>query len=102
MSELSDRVAHTVMSIPAGRVMTYGDIAHEVHSGARAVARAVHGGGHDIPWWRVVNAEGRPYPGAAHDARARFEAEATPLHDSSADDGDVRVDLARASWSPRA
>ncbi|MFB2582343.1 MGMT family protein [Herbiconiux sp. P15] len=97
MSELADRVVDTVMSIPAGRVMTYGEVARESRTGARVVGRVLHGGGHDIPWWRVVNAEGRPYPDAAYDARARFIEEATPL---VGDARDVRVDLVRASWSP--
>jgi methylated-DNA-protein-cysteine methyltransferase related protein len=98
MSEVTDKVLQVVESIPAGRVMTYGGIAYEARTGARAVGRVVRGGGHDIPWWRVVNAKGRPYPDAAHDARARYVEEATPLVDDSPD---VRVDLARASWSPR-
>lgn len=96
MSELTDRVVQIIESIPAGRVMTYGAIAHEASTGARVVARVLHGGGHEIPWWRVVNAEGRPYPDAAHDARNRFIDEATPLLDES---DNVRVDLTRASWT---
>ena len=79
--------------------MTYGSIAREARTGARVVARVLHSGGHDIPWWRVVNAEGRPYPDAARDARAHFAEEATPLVD---DTRGVRVDLERASWTPQA
>lgn len=97
MSELADRILAIVESIPAGRVMTYGAVAHEACTGARVVASVLHDGGHEIPWWRVVNAEGRPYPDAAHDARRRFIEEATPLVDDSES---VRVDLARASWAP--
>lgn len=98
MTELSDRVLAVVMAIPAGRVMTYGDVARHAGTGARVVGRMLHHIGHDIPWWRVVSADGRPYPGAAGDARARFIDEATPLLDDDRDD--VRVDLHRASWSP--
>jgi len=98
MTELSERVLGVVRSIPAGRVMTYGDVARVTGTGARGVGRMLHGSGHDIPWWRVVSADGRPYPGAAGDAHDRFIAERTPLVDDS---DDVRVDLERASWSPQ-
>ncbi|MBB2946455.1 alkylated DNA nucleotide flippase Atl1 [Actinoplanes lutulentus] len=74
--------------------MTYGDIARTTGTGARMVGRILHNGGHDIPWWRVVNAEGRPYKDAALAARAKFVEEATPMLDHS---NDVRVDLAQAS-----
>lgn len=97
MSDLAERVVSTVAAIPGGRAMTYGDIARLTGTGARAVGRILHDGGHDIPWWRVVDADGRPYRGAAHDARAKFLEESTPLIDGT---DDVRVDLVRASWSP--
>ncbi|WP_425839732.1 MGMT family protein [Microbacterium sp. PA5] len=97
MTELTDRIVRIVASIPAGRVMTYGAIAGEAGTSARVVARALHGAGHEIPWWRVVNAEGRPYPGAARAAHDRLIEEATPLSDDSED---LRVDLTRASWVP--
>ena len=96
MTELSERVLEIVRSIPAGRVTTYGDVARATGTGARVVGRMLHGSWHDIPWWRVVSADGRPYPGAAGDAGDRFIAERTPLVD---DTEDVRVDLQRASWT---
>ena len=51
-----------VRTIPPGRVMTYGDAAH--YAGRRGHARRV---GYalaalrddSVPWWRVVNAEGK-------------------------------------------
>jgi methylated-DNA-protein-cysteine methyltransferase related protein len=98
MTDLVDRVREVVAAIPRGRVMTYGDLGHVVGTGARVVGRMLHAGGHDVPWWRVVSADGRPYPGAAADARSRYLDEATPLVD---DGDDVRVDLRRASWSPQ-
>lgn len=96
MSDVTDRVLSTVSSIPEGRVMTYGDVAHATGTGARAVGRILHNGGHDVAWWRVVRADGRPVAAAAQEARARYLEESTPLVDGN---GDVRVDLARASWS---
>jgi methylated-DNA-protein-cysteine methyltransferase-like protein len=57
-----EQVYALVSAIPAGRVMTYGQVALEL--GAPAAARAV---GYalswlpldtPVPWWRVVNAQG--------------------------------------------
>ncbi|MBU2666074.1 MGMT family protein [Actinoplanes bogorensis] len=99
MKDLTVRVHDVVRSIPAGRVMTYGDVAIVVGTGARAVGRVLHDGGHDIPWWRVVDAGGRPYQDAAGRARVKFIEESTALLD---DGSDVRVDLARALWTETA
>lgn len=54
-----------VRSIPAGRVMTYGQIADHLASEdlatltARQVGRAMGESPKDVPWHRVVNAGGR-------------------------------------------
>ncbi len=58
-------VARTVLAIPAGAVSTYAEVAAEAgHPGAARgvgrVLRTVPG----LPWWRVVNADGRPAPGS--------------------------------------
>lgn len=98
VNDLTEQVIRTVRAIPAGRVMTYGDIARATGTGARAVGRILHSGGHEIPWWRVVDAEGHPYPAAVDAVRVKFNEEATPLRN---DDGGVRVDLAKASWLPQ-
>lgn len=97
MSDLRERVLRLVEKIPEGRAMTYGDIARVVGTSPRAVGRILHGGGHEVPWWRVVDAEGHPYAGAIDAVCARFHDEATPL---SRDGDAVRVDLDRASWVP--
>ncbi|MGY1717655.1 MULTISPECIES: MGMT family protein [unclassified Blastococcus] len=96
MSEVAERVLSTVSSIPRGQVMTYGEVAEVAGTGARAVGRILRNGGHDVPWWRVVDAKGRPVQGAAHEALAQFLDESTPLLHRG---HDVRVDLAQASWS---
>jgi alkylated DNA nucleotide flippase Atl1 len=98
VSDPTERVLRTVRAIPEGRAMTYGDIARATGNGARAVGRILHNGGHEIPWWRVVDANGRPYRGAVDAVRAKFHEESTPLLDDSP--GSVRVDLAEASWMP--
>ena len=98
MSDLTERILRTVSAIPEGKATTYGDIARATGTGARAVGRVLHGGGHDIPWWRVVDADGWSYAAASDDVRAKFHEESTPLLEDSP--GRVRVDLAAASWTP--
>jgi len=50
-----------VKRIPRGRVMTYGQISEHLgrRLSARAVGWAMNGCPDDVPWWRVVNAQGR-------------------------------------------
>lgn len=97
MNDVAERVLRIVSSIPSGHVMTYGDVAEAAGTGARAVGQVLRSGGHDVPWWRVVDAMGRPVRGAAQEALAQFLGESTALLDPGED---VRVDLARASWTP--
>lgn len=78
-----DRVYGYVRSVPAGRIVTYGQVALELGSpgSARAVGYALHylPGTSDVPWWRVVNASGGISLGsrgaAADEQRERLEAE---------------------------
>jgi methylated-DNA-protein-cysteine methyltransferase-like protein len=57
-----DRVYSYVCRVPAGSVVTYGQVA--VALGSPAAARAVGyalsylGPATDVPWWRVINARG--------------------------------------------
>ena|SRR6266496_4346747 len=56
-----ERVYEIVRRIPAGRVMTYGQIAILLGEGytARTVGYVMFGAGdEDIPWQRVINAQG--------------------------------------------
>ncbi|WP_197058554.1 MGMT family protein [Modestobacter caceresii] len=92
---MAERVLSTVSSIPSGHVMTYGDVAEAAGTGARAVGQVLRNSGHHVPWWRVVDARGRPVEGAAQEALEQFLEESTPLLHRG---DDVRVDLARASW----
>ena len=54
------RVYRLVRRIPAGRVMTYGQLAELLGEGytARTVGFAMHGADDGTPWHRVVNARG--------------------------------------------
>lgn len=55
-----ERVYKLVRRIPAGRVMTYGQIAELLGDGytARTVGFAMHGADDGTPWHRVLNARG--------------------------------------------
>lgn len=92
------RVLEVVADIPAGRVMTYGDVAAAIGSrAARAVGTVMAHYGGDVPWWRVVRASG--HPPVDHDSRALeyYRAESTPLRWSR---DAYRVDLAAARYRP--
>lgn len=67
-------VRAVVRSVPAGEVITYGEIALEAGcpKQSRAVGRVLAMGDGDVPWWRVVNATGRLVPGNENDHRRRL------------------------------
>jgi methylated-DNA-protein-cysteine methyltransferase related protein len=80
----NDLVYALVRHIPPGRVLSYGRVARllGVERGARAVGWAMSAlkhNAHDVPWHRVVNAQGRisikGSPEGAAEQRARLEAE---------------------------
>jgi alkylated DNA nucleotide flippase Atl1 len=87
-------VLDLVDTIPRGRVMTYGDIARHLSiASARRVGQIMARHGHEVPWQRVVMADGSP---ASHNPRehlARLRADQAPVVDG-------RVDLGRSRWTP--
>jgi alkylated DNA nucleotide flippase Atl1 len=92
--EFAELVLEVVERIPAGRVMSYGDIAEYLGlGGPRQVGRVMSTQGGGVPWWRVIRADGRPLPGHERRALERYAAEGTPLRP----DG-TRVDMRRARW----
>ena len=59
--EQVERVRALVASIPAGRVVTYGDIAAAARvSSPRIVGWIMRTDSSDLPWHRVITASGRP------------------------------------------
>ena len=60
MSPLQERFRAVIADLATGEVVSYGEVARR--AGRRGAARAVgaflaaHGG--DLPWWRVVRADG--------------------------------------------
>jgi alkylated DNA nucleotide flippase Atl1 len=99
ISDFTARVLDVVEAIPAGKVMSYGDIAEYLgEAGPRQVGRvmALWGGG--VAWWRVVHADGSLLAGHEHAALAEYRAERTPLR-TAADGRPTGVDMRNARWS---
>lgn len=103
-----EAVLEVVADIPAGRVMTYGQIAAVLGSrGARVVGQVMARYGSDVPWWRVIRASGQPP--LCHEGKAleHYLDEGTPLKGMDAERASredaverYRIDLAAAAWSP--
>lgn len=75
-----ERVEVLVAQIPAGRVMTYGQLAALCGNAraARIVGGIAHFGDPELPWQRVVNKQGglaAGYPGGRRGHREALEAE---------------------------
>lgn len=96
MAELSDTLAHRILacveSIPAGRVMTYGDVAEYVSTrSARIVGRVLAIDGGTVPWHRVMRADGTCAEHLRAEQLALLQAEGVALRGE-------RVDLRAARW----
>ncbi len=94
LPDFAEAVLEVVASIPAGRVMTYGDVAEYLGThGPRAVGNVMARYGSDVPWWRVLRAGGAPPLCDEGGAIERYREEGTPLRP-----GGARVDLRLARW----
>ena len=95
----AERAEEVIRALQPGEVVTYGEVAAD--AGTPGAARAV---GHllatrpaDLPWWRVVAANGRLVPGHEAEHARRLEAEGVSLAG-----GKVRLrDLGRGPWAER-
>ncbi len=90
-------------AIPAGRVLSYGDIAELLGCGGpRQVGRALSHSTRHVPWWRVLPAGGAPAGGLAPRARPHYDDECTALTVPADPTGphEYRVDMIRARWWP--
>jgi methylated-DNA-protein-cysteine methyltransferase related protein len=97
--EYLEAVLDLVETIPHGRVMTYGTVADVLverlgRGGPRQVGQVLARAGGGVPWWRVVDAAGRPPAHHAAQALDSLRAEGCPLSDAS------RVVLRSALWWP--
>lgn len=99
-SPFRDRVYAIVRMIPAGRVMTYGQVALfcGLPRAAQAVGWTLHTAPSDVPYQRVVNRHGGLASGYTDGGpplqRAELEAEGIEVRT------DDTVELARYQWLP--
>jgi alkylated DNA nucleotide flippase Atl1 len=92
---LAQRILDCVDSIPAGKVMSYGDVAEFVGSrAARNVGRVLAADGGTVAWHRVLRADGSCAAHLRAEQLARLAAEGVPIRGQ-------RVDLAAARWDGR-
>ena len=81
MASRADQVLARIRDTPAGFVRAYGDVS----PGAPRFAGTVLSRDHDpeLPWWRIVRADGSLAKGARQ--RARLEAEGVPFRGDRVD-----------------
>ncbi len=97
-SQRAEQVYALVRRVPPGHVVSYGQIAeHLPPLTARQVGRWMAFAPEDVPWWRVVGADGtlriaRRDPMLAQLQRAHLEAEGVPFDET----GKVRME--RCQW----
>lgn len=90
---LIERVLRAVECVPAGRVVSYGDIAELVGTSARRVGSIMGTEGSRVPWWRVTNASGRLPEHLTAEASLRWRREGTPVGDGRCMMSQARADL---------
>ena len=91
MARSADDVLARVRRVPEGLVTTYGDLTPGAPRHAGRVLSELEAD--DVPWWRVVRADGSLAKGERQAARLR--AEGVPFRGA-------RVDLGRALVAPEA
>lgn len=73
MNPFTEKTIHMIQSIPAGYVMTYGQVAAAAGNrrAARQVVRVLHSmsASHNLPWHRIINAKGGISTPAADQAK---------------------------------
>jgi methylated-DNA-protein-cysteine methyltransferase-like protein len=82
------RVLRVLRSLAPGEVVTYGEVAAEAGfpKAARAVGNYLRMTDQDVPWWRVVTADGRLVPGLELDHARRLRAEGVAVVDNHVTD----------------
>ena len=91
---LHERVRDLIASIPPGTVSTYGDIAALAGASTpRLVGRILSEDGHDLPWHRVLRANGTPAPQLVHKQLELLRAEGV-LADGQ------RINMREYRWRP--
>jgi alkylated DNA nucleotide flippase Atl1 len=84
-----------VVAIPYGDVKAYGEIGWELGIAPREAGRAVALLDEDVPWWRVVYADGTPADCHGGAAQSLLEAEGVPFRNDRVDMPKIRSDHGR-------
>jgi alkylated DNA nucleotide flippase Atl1 len=72
----AERVREVILAIPVGEVLSYGEVAARAGvPSARQIGRLLSEDGQDLPWHRVIRADGRFAPHLAAEQSARLRAE---------------------------
>ncbi|MEE8600003.1 MGMT family protein [Euzebya tangerina] len=76
LTEFARSVYAAIRTVPPGTCASYGEIAQE--AGRPGAARGVgsilaQSGGADLPWWRIIRADGSLPKGADQEGRLRAE-----------------------------
>jgi alkylated DNA nucleotide flippase Atl1 len=79
MSGRALAVLDAVDAIPVGSAASYGEIGASVGVSARFVGRVLARFGDEVPWHRVVRADGTPVPHLAPEQLRLLRAEGAPL-----------------------
>ncbi|GAA1843152.1 MGMT family protein [Pseudonocardia ailaonensis] len=81
--ESHERIRAVVASIPPGHTSTYGQVAADagLPGRARLVGKILSEDGHDLPWHRVLRANGTAAPHIAQEQAARLREEGVFLVD---------------------
>ena len=95
VSEFARAVLDVVDAIPRGRVLSYGDVAEMVGvRSPRAVGAVMNRYGVEVPWHRVLHADGSC-------ARSLVDRQLALLRREGVAMRDGRVDMRRARWDGR-
>jgi alkylated DNA nucleotide flippase Atl1 len=93
LTGFAEAVIEVVESIPAGKVLSYGDVAELLgRGGPRAVGTVLARYGSGVPWWRVLRASGLPPRCHEQAALRHYAEEGTPVVGG-------RVVMSQARWA---
>lgn len=99
MESASDRIKAVLLSVPEGRVASYGGVAAlaGLPQGARMVARILHSCSvaDGLPWWRIVRTDGS----IALERGKGYEEQCARLSNEAVAISGGRVDLLVFGWS---
>jgi methylated-DNA-protein-cysteine methyltransferase-like protein len=101
MQPFTEKAISIIKGIPAGKVMTYGQVAAYAGSprGGRQVARLLHSmsSKYDLPWHRVVNAQGQIM---IQDPEARFAQQTFLQQEGIVVSANGKIDLVQFQYLP--